>query len=132
MYTSYRLNPSLVQSSLYRGSSPLFGVFEAIAVTVALDDVAAMREPVERGPGQAFAAQDLHPLLERQVGGEDQAGAFVSGADHIEEKFGAELAGRDVAEFIEDQKIEFGQLTLEGDITESCGWRIEKGDVPSV
>ena len=94
MYRSYRLNPSLVQWSSYYGSSSLFGILESVAVAIAFNDMAAMREPVERGPGQAFATQDLDPRLEGQVGGDDEAGAFVSGADHIEEKLGAELAGR--------------------------------------
>ena len=65
-----------------------------------------MREPVERGAGESFAAQHLHPLLEGQVGGDDHAGAFIGGADHVEEQFGAQLAGRDVAEFVEDQQVQ--------------------------
>lgn len=68
----------MVQSSSYGGSSSSFGVLVPIAVTVALEDVAAMRQAIKRGFGQAFATQDLDPRLEGQVGG-DQAGAFERG-----------------------------------------------------
>ena len=45
-------------------------------------------EAVEKGSGEPLAAQDLGPLLERQVGGDNQAGAFVGPADDLEEELG--------------------------------------------
>ena len=67
-----------------------------------------MREAIEGGAGQSFAAQDLDPRLKGQVGGDDETGAFVGGADHVKDEFGAQFAGRHIAEFVENQKIEFG------------------------
>ena len=55
------------------GVSP--AVPEAVAVAVHLQDVDVMGEPVQQGSGQAFRAEDLGPLIEGQVGG-DQDGAF--------------------------------------------------------
>ena len=80
---------------------------------MARDDVAAMGEAIECGAGQSLAAQDFDPLLEGQVGGDDEAGTFIGGADHVEEELGAELTGRDISELIENQQIELGPLTFQ-------------------
>ena len=50
-----------------------------------------MGEPVQGGPGQPLAAQDLRPVLERQVRGDDQTGPFVGRADDVEQQFRADL-----------------------------------------
>lgn len=42
-----------------------------------LEDVAAVRGPVRRGPGGPLVAKYLRPVLKRQVGGYDQAGPLV-------------------------------------------------------
>ena len=57
-------------------------------MAVGFHDMHPMRQPVQHGPGQTFGAADLHPLLERQIGRDDQALAFVGSADHLEERFG--------------------------------------------
>lgn len=68
-----------------------------------------MREPIERGTGEAFAAEDFGPVLKGQVRGHDQAVPFVGRGDDVEQEFGAGLAGGDVAEFVEDQQVELAQ-----------------------
>ena len=93
--------------------APLLGIPKPIALPVALDDVTAMRQSIERGPRQPFAAEHLGPVLERKIRRDDDAGSLVGGTDDVEEQFGAELAGRHVAEFIEDQQVELGQLSLD-------------------
>ncbi len=65
-----------------------------------------MGEPIERGTGEAFAAEDFGPVFERQVRRHDQAVPFVGGGDDVEQQFGSGLAGGNVAQFIEDQQIE--------------------------
>ena len=52
-----------------------------------------MGQAIQSGPGQTFAAQDFGPVFERQVRGNNDAVAFVRGADHVEQKFGTNLAG---------------------------------------
>ena len=42
--------------------------FEAIAVAVHLDDVDVVGEAIQQGSGEAFGAEDLGPLVEGQVG----------------------------------------------------------------
>ena len=60
-----------------------------------------MREPVERRPGEALGAEDLCPGLEGQIAGHDQARALVGGRDDVEEQFGTDLGGGNVAQFID-------------------------------
>ena len=72
-----------------------------------------MGQPIERGSGETFTAEHLGPVLEGEIGRHDQAQSFIRRADHIEQQFGAELAGRHVAQFIENQQIEFRELFLE-------------------
>ena len=74
-----------------------FGALEAVALTVGFEDVDAMGEAVEHGAGEAFVAEDLGPVLEGQVGGDDEALAFVGAADDFEEEFGAGLGEGDIA-----------------------------------
>ena len=45
-----------------------------------------------------------------RLGGHDQAVAFIRRADHVEQQFGSDLAGGDVAELIEDQQVQFREL----------------------
>jgi hypothetical protein len=86
---------------------------EPVAVASGFDDVAAVGEPVEGRAGESFGAEDFGPGLERQVGRDDHRGAFIRGGDDVEEQFGADLGGGDVAELVEDEQVEFGELGLE-------------------
>jgi len=72
-----------------------------------------MGEPVEGRAGEPLAPQDLGPVLERQVGGDDETVAFVGRVDDVEQQLGARLTGRNVAQFVEDDQIELGQLRAE-------------------
>ena len=65
-----------------------------------------MGEAIQESAGEPFGAQHLDPVLERQIGCDDEAGALVSAADDIEEQFGTGLGEWDVAEFVEDEQIE--------------------------
>ena len=49
--------------------------------------MAAVGQAVESGSGQSFAAEHFGPVFERQVRRDDDAVAFVRGADDIEQKF---------------------------------------------
>ena len=41
------------------GFAPAFGVLQAVAFAPGFQDVAAVREPIKRRPGEAFAAEDF-------------------------------------------------------------------------
>src|SRR5439155_23733336 len=90
-----------------------FGVVEAVALAFGLDDPTAMGEAIEGSAGEPFGSEDFGPGFEGQVGGDDEAGAFVGGGDDVEEQFGADFGCGDVAEFVEDEQVELGELGLE-------------------
>ena len=69
-----------------------------------------MSEPIERGPCQPFAAQDLSPVFKGQIGRYDQAETFIRCADDVEQQLRAEFTGGDISQFIQDQQIEFREL----------------------
>ena len=57
---------------------------EAIAVVSGLQNVAAMGEAIEQGGGHFCVPEDARPFAEAQVGGDDDAGAFVKLAQKME------------------------------------------------
>ena len=64
-----------------------------------------MRQPVQHGAGQSFAAKHFRPLLKRQIRGYDYTGTFIGRAHDVEEQLRAQFAGRDVALFVEYQEV---------------------------
>ena len=76
-------------------------------MTVGLDDVDTVGQPVEQRAGEAFVAEDLGPILEGLVGGDDKAPAFVGAADDFEEEFSAGLREGVIAELIEHKQVAF-------------------------
>jgi len=67
---------------------------EAVALTLGLDDPAAVREPVERGSGEPLGTEHLGPRFEGKVRGDDETGALVSGRDDVEEQSGFQAEPR--------------------------------------
>ena len=71
-------------------------------------------EAVQQSPGQAFRAEYLRPLIERQVGGHQDRAPLVALAEDFEQQLGAGLRERHEAEFVDDQKVILCQLLLQG------------------
>jgi hypothetical protein len=61
-------------------------VFEPEAVIAGFEDVAVMGEAIEQSRGHLGVAEDRGPLAEAQVGGDDDAGAFVEFAQQVEQQ----------------------------------------------
>jgi len=59
---------------------------EAVGVVAGLDDVAVVGDGVEQRGGHLGIAEDLDPLGEGELGGDDQGGALVELADQMEEE----------------------------------------------
>ena len=55
-----------------------------------------MRQPVQESSGEPLAAHHFGPLFEGEVGGDDDAGAFVGPADDLEEEFGEGPASAEI------------------------------------
>ena len=77
-----RLPLLLVAGGLGAGS-------EAEAVIAGLEDVAAVGQAVEERRGHLGVAKDRGPFAEAEVGGDDDAGAFVELAQEMEEQSAA-------------------------------------------
>ena len=75
-----------------RGSLPALP--EAIALPVHLQDVNSVSEPVQQGSGQPLGAEHLRPLVEGQVGGDQDGPSLVSLAEDLEEELGSCLGER--------------------------------------
>ena len=66
---------------------------EAVAVAVHLQDVDVVGEPVQQRAGEALRTEHLGPLIERQVGGDQDGAPFVALAEDLEEQFRRRSAG---------------------------------------
>jgi len=92
---------------------PGLRLFEPVALAVQLQNVDVMRQPIEQRAGQPLAAEDAGPFLEWQVRRDDGRAAFVTLAEDLEEQLGAGLRERHVAEFVNDEQFDGGELGLE-------------------
>ena len=72
-----------------------------------------MGESVQQGSGQAFRAEDLGPLIEGQVGGDQDGAPLVALAENLEEEFRAGGGQGHKALFVDDQQVQTGQLPLQ-------------------
>ena len=70
-------------------------------------------EAVEEGPGEPFRAKDLGPLVEGQVGGNQDRASLIALAEDLEEQLGSGLGQRHEAQLVDDQELETRQLPLQ-------------------
>ena len=101
-----------VVGSLGGWVSTLAALIEAVALAVHLEDVDVVGEAVERRPGEALGAEHLGPLVERQVGGDQDRATLVALAEHLEQQLSAGLGQRHEAEFVDDQELVAGEPLL--------------------
>src|SRR6266702_1810862 len=89
------------------GSASLLveAVAKAPGLGAGVDDVGAVGEAVDDGLGEAGVVEDLGPFTEGQVGGDDQAAAFVAFGEDLEDELGGAVGQREVAEFVEDDEL---------------------------
>ena len=86
---------------------------EAVAVAVHLQDVDVVGEPVQQRSGEPFRAEDLGPLIEGQIGGDQDGAPLVALAEDLEEEFRSGGGQGDEAQFVDDQQVQAGQLALQ-------------------
>ena len=81
---------------------------QAIAGALDLDDDGVMQQPVKQRRGNGVG-EDLTPLGEAAVGGQDHGALLVARVDELEEEIGA--AGRDwqVADLVDDEQAAAAQ-----------------------
>ena len=69
-----------------------------------------VRQAVQQSRCHAFALEDLAPVTERKVAGEQQAAAFVAIGEDLKQQLRTAAAERQVSQFIHDQQIGTIQL----------------------
>ena len=68
----------------YLGGGALPAVLETVAVAVHLQDVNVVGEPVKQSAGEPLGAEHVGPLVEGQVGGDQDGAPFVALAEDLE------------------------------------------------
>src|SRR5450755_1492168 len=86
----------------------LEAVAEAPAFVAGVDDVRAMGQPVDDGLREPGVGEHLRPFPERQVRRDDQAAAFVSFGEDLEDEFGGAVGQGQVAQLVTEQKLGAG------------------------
>src|ERR1700687_1193490 len=90
--------------------APSGAVLEAPAFVAGLDDVAMVGQSIEHGSGHLGVAEDLRPVGEGEVGGDQQRGVLVELADQVEQQLPAGLTEREIAELVDDDDVVAQQL----------------------
>ena len=70
-------------------------------------------EAVQQRPGKPLGAEHFGPLVEGQVGGDQDGAPFVALAEDLEAEFRAGGGQGDEAQLVDDEQLEAGQLPLE-------------------
>ena len=78
---------------------------EAIAAAVDVDDVHVVEQPVEDRRGEDFVGgEDLGPVADVLVGGQDNGALLISSAHETEEEVGLVSVERSEADFVDNEQ----------------------------
>ena len=83
-------------------------VAEAPGLVAGVDDVRSVGEPVDDGFGEPRVGEHLGPFAEREVGGDDQAAAFVAFGEDLEDELGGAVGQRQIAQLVADDQLGAG------------------------
>ena len=76
-----------------------------------------MGKAIEQRAGETLIAKDARPFVEGQIGRDDRRAAFVALAEDLEQQFRAGLRERHIAEFVDDEQLDGGELRLKSEQT---------------
>ena len=79
-------------------------LFETIAVAPDVDDPGVMQEPVEDGRGNDGVTEELLPVAEAFVRGDDRRALLVAVRDELEEQIGLAALDGQVAGLVDDDQ----------------------------
>ena len=68
-----------------------------------------VRQSVQQSGRHAFSLEDLAPVAERKVAGDQQTATFVPIGEYLEQKLGPGPTERQITQLVDDQKVEFVQ-----------------------
>jgi hypothetical protein len=64
---------------------------EAVGVSVNFQDIDVVGNAIQQGAGEPLGAEDIGPLIEENIVGDQHRGAFIALADGFKKQFGAGL-----------------------------------------
>ena len=79
---------------------------ESPALVAGVDDVRAVGEAVDDGLREPGVGEHFCPFPERQVGRDDQAAAFVSFGEHLEDELGGTVGQREISQFVAEEQLD--------------------------
>src|SRR5262245_13681200 len=87
-----------------------------------------MGQPIEQRGRHLRVAEYAGPVAKREIGSDNDGGALVEPADQMEEQLAASLSERQIAEFVEDDKVEPGQIIGEPSLPAGAGFALQPID----
>ena len=103
-------------------------MFEPPAFVAGLHNLAVMGEAIEERRGHLGVAEDAGPFGEGEIGGDDDGGALVKPAHQMEEQLPAGLGEGQIAEFIQHDEVETGQIIGHASLATGAGLVVEPID----
>ena len=76
----------------------------SVGLALGGENVGVVDESVEKRCGEFFGTEDLHPLAEGKVAGDDGGAPLVAIGEEVEEKLRLDFVERDEAELVQDQE----------------------------
>ena len=87
-----------------------------------------MREAVQESGGHLRVAENAWPFAESEIGGDDDRGAFVETADHVEQELSAGLREGEIAKLVEDDEVEAREIVGQPPLTARSALGLEAVD----
>jgi len=103
-------------------------VFEAPSLVAGLGDVAVVGQAIKKCGCHLGIARDSCPLAEGEVGRDDNRGALTDPADQMEKQLATGLSERQIAEFVQNDEVETGEIISEPPLTFGTRFRFEAID----
>ena len=79
------------------------GFLESIAIPVDADELGAVNESVDEGDDAGSGGEDLGPLGEGLVGGEEDGSLQIASSHDLEQEVGVAVVVVEVADLIDDE-----------------------------
>src|SRR5579859_670277 len=87
-----------------------------------------MGEPIEQSRRHLRITEHARPFAKSEIGRDDHRRPFVEAADHVEQKLSASLSERQIAELIEDDEVEAGEIIGEPSLAARSSFGLEPID----
>jgi len=85
-------------------------------------------EAIEQRRRHLRIAEHARPFAESEVGRDDDRGPLIEAADQVEQQLPAGLSEGEIAEFVEDDEVEAGEIIGKASLPTGAGLTLELVD----